>query len=72
MEPPRKTICNDTINAGILLSQGISNEKYNAIQKAFVIILGMGELTINKYKIGAVQKEKIEHSPVLMKFLSES
>ncbi len=78
-------------------------EKYNASQKAFAIILGMGELTINKYeqgekpsssnrmlillsedpacfykmytinkyKIGAVQKEKIEHSPVLMKFISE-
>lgn len=76
-------------------------EKYNASQKAFSIILGMGELTINKYehgekpsssnrmllllsddpacfykmyeinkyKIGALQKEKIEHSAVLQRFM---
>lgn len=76
-------------------------EKYNASQKAFAIILGMGELTINKYeqgekpsssnrmllllsedpacfykmyeinkyKIGAIQKEKIEHSAVLKRFM---
>ena len=76
-------------------------EKYNASQKAFAIILGMGELTINKYeqgekpsssnrmllllsedpacfykmyeinkyKIGALQKEKIEHSAVLRRYL---
>ena len=76
-------------------------EKYNASQKAFAIILGMGELTINKYeqgekpsssnrlllllsedpacfykmytinkyKIGSVQKEKIEKSPVLRQYI---
>ncbi|MCQ2593299.1 MAG: type II toxin-antitoxin system MqsA family antitoxin [Treponema sp.] len=76
-------------------------EKYNASQKAFAIILGMGELTINKYeqgekpsssnrmllllsedpacfykmysinknKIGAIQKEKIEHSPILSSYI---
>lgn len=77
-------------------------EKYNASQKAFAMILGMGELTINKYeqgekpsssnrmllllsqdpgcfykmyeinkyKIGDVQKEKIEHSAGLSRFIN--
>ncbi len=77
-------------------------EKYNVSQKAFAIILGMGELTINKYeqgekpsssnrmllllsedpacfykmyeinkyKIGEIQKEKIEHSAGLKKFIT--
>lgn len=77
-------------------------EKYNASQKAFAIILGMGELTINKYeqgekpsssnrmllllsedpacfykmyeinknKIGKIQKDKIEHSVELEKYVT--
>lgn len=76
-------------------------EKYNASQKAFAAILGMGELTINKYeqgekpsssnkmllllsddpacfykmyeinknKIGIIQKEKIEKSKALKKYI---
>ena len=77
-------------------------EKYNASQKAFSMILGMGELTmnkyehgekpsssnrlllllsedpacfykmyeINKYKIGVLQKEKIESSAALKTFVN--
>ena len=42
-------------------------EKYNASQKAFAIILGMGELTINKYEQG----EKPSSSNRMLLLLSE-
>lgn len=42
-------------------------EKYNASQKAFAIILGMGELTINKYEQG----EKPSSSNRMLLLLSD-